>query len=66
MKNSDSFPGCFDRLIAGIIAPNKFPRCGRPLLWMPVKIRAMVQRKQIVDKIQAQWLSSCSKNRNPE
>jgi hypothetical protein len=31
-----------DILIAGIIAPSKFPRCGMPVLWIPVNILAIL------------------------
>jgi len=41
MKKNESLPDFFERLMAGIIAPSKFPRCGRPLLCIPVKIRVI-------------------------
>ena len=47
MKKSDSFPGCCDSLIAGMMAPNKLPKWGLPLLCIPVNILAIVlQRKE--------------------
>ncbi|KXK25231.1 MAG: hypothetical protein UZ12_BCD005001641 [Bacteroidetes bacterium OLB12] len=45
MKKKDSLPGCCDSLIAGIIAPSKLPKWGRPLLCMPVRIRAIIDCK---------------------
>ena len=42
IKKNDSLPGLFDSSMAGIIAPNKLPKCGLPLLCMPVKILAIV------------------------
>lgn len=41
IKKKESFLGSLDNSIAGIIAPNKFPKCGLPELCMPVKILAM-------------------------
>src|ERR1700690_3423653 len=46
MKKNDSFPGCLERCRAGMTAPSRFPKCGRPLLCIPVKILDIVlQRK---------------------
>jgi hypothetical protein len=42
IKNKDSFFGSLDNSIAGIIAPKRFPKCGIPLLCIPVKILAIV------------------------
>ena len=38
MKRKDSFAGSFAISIAGIMAPNRFPRCGVPVLCTPVSI----------------------------
>jgi hypothetical protein len=42
MNKKDSFLGLFAISIAGKIAPNKFPKCGVPVLCTPVKIFAIV------------------------
>jgi hypothetical protein len=41
MNKKDSFSGFRDISIAGKIAPNKFPKCGVPVLCTPVKILAI-------------------------
>ena len=42
IKNKLSFFASFESSIAGMIAPNRFPRCGVPVLCMPVNILAIL------------------------
>ena len=42
MKRKDSFSGLLDNAIAGIIAPNKLPKWGVPVLCTPVSIFAII------------------------
>jgi hypothetical protein len=41
MKYSDSLAEFFDSSMAGKIAPSRLPKCGRPVLWIPVRMRDM-------------------------
>jgi hypothetical protein len=53
MNKKDSLSGSSDILMAGIIAPKMFPRCGVPVLWIPVKtlaIRSFYKNNKSVDK----------------
>jgi hypothetical protein len=42
IKRNDSFPGSFAICIAGMMAPNKLPKWGVPVLCIPVRIFAIV------------------------
>lgn len=42
MKRKDSFSGWLESSMAGIMAPSRFPRCGVPVLCMPVSILDIV------------------------
>jgi hypothetical protein len=53
IKKKDSLPGCCESFIAGIIAPKRFPRCGLPLLCIPVKILAIQCKENEVLGIEA-------------
>jgi len=50
IKKNASFSAFRERAIPGNIAPNKLPKCGRPVLCIPVKILAIFknfpQRKE--------------------
>src|SRR5262245_39885730 len=51
MKKNDSLPGFRESSIAGMIAPSRLPRCGLPLLCIPVSILAIIlqikERKRV-------------------
>jgi hypothetical protein len=42
IKRNDSLFGSLLILIAGIIAPKRFPKCGVPVLCTPVSILAII------------------------
>ena len=45
IKKNDSFSSFRESAIAGIIAPSRLPKCGLPVLCMPVSILAILSVK---------------------
>jgi hypothetical protein len=44
MNKKDSLPGFSASWIAGRMAPKIFPKCGVPVLCMPVRMRAIDEK----------------------